>query len=162
MAVTKWERFGDDTWINVDHVEVLRVEEQEDGRWQLIAAFTSGRSYPVGSHEDRELLADCTDMLLRGQISDRLRVLTGPDEDGAGDAVPEATGQAIPDPAEGPVAGGQASGAVIDTPSRPGTGTGTGSGMENDSCNTAVGSPTKKRRWFHRAAPSWSGAGSGR
>jgi hypothetical protein len=75
--VTKWERFGDDTWINTDHVEVVRVEEQEDGRWQLTAAFTSGRTYPIGSHEDRDLLADCTDALLRGHVGERLLDLAG-------------------------------------------------------------------------------------
>lgn len=74
--MTKWERFGDDTWINVDHVEVVRVEEQEDGRWELTAAFASGRTYPIGSHEDREMLAACTDALLRDQVSERLLDLT--------------------------------------------------------------------------------------
>lgn len=71
--MTKWQRFGDSTWVNVDQVEILRIEEQQDGRWQLTADFASGRSYPVGSHEDGQLLADCTDALMRGEMSDRLR-----------------------------------------------------------------------------------------
>jgi hypothetical protein len=71
--VTKWERFGDDTWINIDHVEVVRVEEHDDGQWTLSAAFASGRTYPLGVHEDRELLAECTDVVLRGQASDVVR-----------------------------------------------------------------------------------------
>lgn len=70
LTVTKWERFSDDTWINVDHVEVMRVEEQEDGRWILSAAFSSGRTHPLGSSDDRELLAECTDVVLRGGASD--------------------------------------------------------------------------------------------
>ncbi len=71
--MTKWQRFGDSTWVNVDEVEVLRIDEQEDGRWQLTADFASGRSYAVGSHDDRQLLADCTDSLIRGEVSERLR-----------------------------------------------------------------------------------------
>ena len=74
--MTKWERFGEDTWINVDHVEVVRVEEQEDGTWQLTAAFASGRTYPIGGHTDRELLVDCTDAVLRNQVGERLLDLT--------------------------------------------------------------------------------------
>lgn len=86
--MTKWERFGDDTWINVDHVEVVRVEAQEDGRWQLTAAFSSGRSYPIGSHEDRELLTECTDALLRGQVGERLGELAGAADETAAEPVP--------------------------------------------------------------------------
>lgn len=79
--MTTWQRFGDGTWVNVDHVEVVRVEEQEDGGWQLTATFTSGRSDPLGAHDNRELLIDCTDALLRGEVGEHLQALTvTPDE----------------------------------------------------------------------------------
>lgn len=71
--MTKWERFGDDTWINIDHVEVMRVEAQEDGRWILSAAFASGRTHLLGGADDRDLLAECTDVVLRGGASDVVR-----------------------------------------------------------------------------------------
>lgn len=71
--MTSWQRFGDGTWVNVDHVEVVRVEEQDDGSWQLVAAFASGRVHPLGSHEDRDLLLDATDVVLRGEVGERLR-----------------------------------------------------------------------------------------
>lgn len=95
--MTTWERFGDDTWINVDHVEVVKVEQQEDGRWQLIAAFTSGRTYPIGIHDDRELLAECTDAILRGQVGERLRDLTAPDAGDGETATPGLTPVATPE-----------------------------------------------------------------
>jgi hypothetical protein len=74
--MTKWQRFGDGTWVNVDHVEVVHVEEQDEGAWQLTATFTSGRTHPLGSHGDRDLLVDCTDALLRGEVGQHLRDLT--------------------------------------------------------------------------------------
>jgi hypothetical protein len=74
--MTKWQRFGDGTWVNVDHVEVVSVEEQDDGSWRLTATFASGRIHPLGSHEDRDLLVDCTDALLRGEVGEHLRALT--------------------------------------------------------------------------------------
>jgi hypothetical protein len=76
--MTTWQRFGDGTWVNVDHVEVVRVEEQDDGGWQLTATFTSGRSDPLGAHDNRELLIDCTDALLRGEVGEHLQALTVP------------------------------------------------------------------------------------
>ena len=74
--MTTWQRFGDGTWVNVDHVEVVRVEEQDNGGWQLTATFTSGRSDPLGTHDNRELLIDCTDALLRGEVGEHLQALT--------------------------------------------------------------------------------------
>ena len=74
--MTTWQRFGDGTWVNVDHVEVVRVEEQDNGGWQLTATFTSGRSDPLGAHDNRELLIDCTDALLRGEVGEHLQALT--------------------------------------------------------------------------------------
>ena len=97
--MAKWQRFGDDTWVNVDQVEVLRIEEDEDGRWQLTAAFSSGRAYPVGAHDDRQLLADCTDALIRGEVSDRLRVWAEESSDQtAEEPVPAA--ESVDEPAE--------------------------------------------------------------
>jgi hypothetical protein len=79
--MTKWQRFGDGTWVNVDHVEVVSVEEQDDGSWRLTATFASGRIHPLGSHEDRDLLVDCTDALLRDEVGQHLRALIdAPDE----------------------------------------------------------------------------------
>ena len=75
--MTTWQRFGDGTWVNVDQLEVVRVEEQEGGGWQLTAAFTSGRTHPLGSHDDRDLLIDCTDALLRGEVGRHLGALAG-------------------------------------------------------------------------------------
>lgn len=75
--MTTWQRFGDGTWVNVDHLEVVRVEEQDGGSWQLTATFTSGRTHPLGSHEDRDLLVDCTDALLRGEVGEHLGALAG-------------------------------------------------------------------------------------
>jgi len=116
-AMTTWQRFGDGTWVNVDHVEVVRVEEQDSGGWQLTATFTSGRTDPLGSHANRELLIDCTDALLRGEVGEHLHALAvTPDESPvpeAADARPVAarsrswrfwrSGQPSPlHPAEGP------------------------------------------------------------
>lgn len=75
--MTTWQRFGDGTWVNVDHLEVVRVEEQDGGSWQLTATFTSGRTHPLGSHDDRDLLVDCTDALLRGEVGRHLGALAG-------------------------------------------------------------------------------------
>lgn len=93
--MTKWQRFGDDTWVNVDHVEVVGVEELDDGGWQLTATFTSGRAHPLGRHDDRHLLIDCTDVLLRGEVGDHLRALAaGPgDTPTAQAADPRSAGQ---------------------------------------------------------------------
>lgn len=131
-VVTKWERFGDDTWINVDHVEVLRVEEQEDGRWQLMAAFASGRSYPIGSHDDREMLAECTDAVLRGRVGERLLDLAA----GADEVAP-----VIPEPAATqPAAEGVGLGAVASVP--------VGS-------SPVIGANKAPRKWrFWRSAPA--------
>lgn len=74
--MTTWQRFGDGTWVNVDHLEVVRVDEQDDGSWQLTATFTSGHTHPLGSHANRELLVDCTDALLRGEVGEHLEALT--------------------------------------------------------------------------------------
>lgn len=89
--MTKWQRFGDGTWVNVDHVEIVRVEEQENGGWQLTATFASGTTHPLGSHDDRDLLADCTDALLRGEVGEHLRasLTTDPVEDSAAAQVPD-------------------------------------------------------------------------
>ena len=86
--MTLWQRFGEDTWVNVDHVEVVRVEEQDDGSWQLTATFASGRVHPLGGHDDRELLVDCTDALLRGQVGDHLGALAATEEDDVAAQVP--------------------------------------------------------------------------
>lgn len=74
--MTTWQRFGDGTWVNVDHLEVVRVDEQDDGTWQLTATFTSGHTHPLGSHTNRDLLVDCTDALLRGEVGEHLEALT--------------------------------------------------------------------------------------
>ena len=76
--MAKWQRFGDGTWVNVDQVEVVRVEEQDDGGWQLVATFSSGSTFPLGSHVDRGLLVDCTDVLLRDEVGEHLRAATHP------------------------------------------------------------------------------------
>ena len=74
--MAKWQRFGDGTWVNVDQVEVVRVEEDGDGPgWKLAATFASGATYALGSAEDREMLVDCTDVLLRDEVGDHLRAL---------------------------------------------------------------------------------------
>ena len=85
--MTTWQRFGDGTWVNVDHLEVVRVEEQDGGSWQLTATFTSGRTHPLGRHDDRDLLVDCTDALLRGEVGEHLGALAGGAE---ASAMPEA------------------------------------------------------------------------
>lgn len=75
--MTQWQRFGDGTWVNVDHVEVLQVEEPEpdESGWQLTAIFASGRTHPLGRHDDRGLLIDCTDAFLGGEVGSHLRAL---------------------------------------------------------------------------------------
>lgn len=74
--MAKWQRFGDGTWVNVDQVEVVRVEEDGGGAgWKLIATFASGATYALGSAADREMLVDCTDVLLRDEAGDHLRAL---------------------------------------------------------------------------------------
>lgn len=74
--MAKWQRFGDGTWVNVDHVEVVRVEEDDDGGWQLTASFASGSTHALGRADGRELLVDCTDVLLRDEVGEHLRALT--------------------------------------------------------------------------------------
>lgn len=98
--MTKWQRFGDRTWVNVDHVEVVQVDEQEDGGWQLMAVFASGHTHPLGSHADRDLLVDCTDALLRGEVGEHLRALA----DTGAEPSTEAGMQPAPDPAMQPEA----------------------------------------------------------
>lgn len=74
--MAKWQRFGDGTWVNVDQVEVVRVEEDDEGAgWKLTATFASGAVYALGSAEDRDMLVDCTDVLLRDEVGDHLRAL---------------------------------------------------------------------------------------
>ena len=87
MVMANWQRFGDGTWVNVDQVEVVRIDEQAEGGWQLTAAFASGRTHPLGSHADRDLLVDCTDVLLRGEVGEHLRALADP----AGESVSDPT-----------------------------------------------------------------------
>ena len=81
--MAQWQRFGDGTWVNVDQVEVLQVDEPvrgEDG-WQLTATFASGRTHPLGTHANRELLIDCTDAFLGGEVGSHLRALAEPSDD---------------------------------------------------------------------------------
>lgn len=98
--MTKWQRFGDDTWVNVDHVEVVRVEEQEDGSWQLTAAFASGQTHPLGSHPDRDLLLECTDVLLRDEVGAQLRALTDTVEETVVAPVVDPDPEIVPVPAK--------------------------------------------------------------
>lgn len=90
--MTKWQRFGESTWVNVDHVEVVRVDEQEEGGWQLTAVFASGRTHPLGCHADRDLLVECTDAVLRDQVGEHLLTLVATEQ-------PAAAGSADPEPA---------------------------------------------------------------